>query len=234
MPLTLATIFVVLSVISISVQCVCNHSALDCIRRVKSLSEWKTIGYGIKHTDTVNGREYGYCMHGVPEFADIETNAILKTVSLWYSFDFGHAAIEMIFKYRKQFICVITEGLQDKYRNQYSLVSCHQFLRDTLDLKNGYLRKRSSLYDILLQSNMSDESITYRAVFNGPLKRINDLYVNNPWTVSLIIGGRIDLGHGCLWYAVHLYAQLHHIGFDEVLANISKPIIRFKKARGIE
>ena len=211
----------------------CNHSALDCVRRVKSLIEWKRIGYGIKHTDTITGREYGYCMHGVSEFADIESNAIMETVSFWYGFAYGHAAIEMTFKYREQFIFVISEGLQDKYRHEYSLVSCHQFCGDSLDLNHGYMKGRSLLYDIVLQSNVSGKRMSYRDVFNGPLQRITDLYVCQSWDVSRIIDGTnglksIGLGHGCLWYAAHLYAELHNIAVDKVLANISRPIIRFK------
>ena len=162
------------------------------------------------------------------EFADIEVNAILKSIIFWYNFDYGHAAVEMVFTYKKQFVTVISEGLADQYRPQYSIVSCHQFYGDVLNLEAGYMKERSSLYDILLQSDASGKQMSYRNVFEEHLRRINDLYVCHPWTVSQIIENRIDLGHGCLWYTVHLYALLRGIGVDEVLASISRPIIEFK------
>ena len=226
-------IFCILIDISLPQSVVCNRSAGD-VRHIcmQSLNEWKEVGYGIKHTDTVSGREYGYCMHGVSEFADIQKNAMLNSVALWYGFEFGHAAVEMIFVYNAHFIFVISEGFEDKCRDEHSVVSCHQFYINSLLKKKGYMRGRSSLYRIMLQSNMSEAALSYEDVFNGPIKQVNDLYVQHKWTRSDIMSGQIELNHGCLWYAVHLFAKLTNMEVTEVMANISKPIIRFK--RGIQ
>lgn len=219
--------------ISTSAVSKCRCSQLDCIRLVESLNEWETRQYAIVHTETMLGRKYGYCMHAIPEFSDIQSNAILISIGFWYKFDTpAHAVIEAIFRCNDKFLTAFLEGLygiEDNIDN--GMVSCHQYYGNSSNIGTKYLKGRSNLYRLLHTSEVSGVPITYLDAFDGVIKEINEFYVGNKWIASEIIDGTIKLNHGCLWYAFNLVSKLTNISADELLKNenISKPIICFKK-----
>ena len=177
------------------------------------------------------GREYGYCMHPFPEYTDIESNARSIVVNYWFNFKrpfCGNARIELIFAYRDKFIIVLNEGLEDN--GTYGMVSCCQLFVNSYDDGAKYLKRRSPLYRITKQLNITRRYITsYEEVFNGPIREINDYYVGHKWMPCEIVRGEIELEHASLWYATNLFAKLTGIPASRLI--IEDLIIRIKKKK---
>ena len=171
-------------------------------------------------------------MHAIPEFSDIQSNAILILVGFWYKFDLpSHAVIEAVFRYKDKFLTAFFEGLygiEDNMDN--GMVSCHQYYGNSNDIGTKYLKGRSHLYRLLHKAEVSGVPVNYQDVFDGVIKEINKFYVGNKWEASEIIDGEMKL-NGCLLYAINLFSKLTNISTDDLMKNenISKPIICFKK-----
>ena len=212
----------------------CNHTALDHIRHFKSINEWESQKEGIKHIETIIGRTSKDCMHRMAEFSDIQSNARLFHVAFWYNlepeFVVGNAVVEIVFKYKNKYIIAFIEGFE-------GMVSCNQYCSnpfDASDIRAKYLEsKSSSFYRMMQQSKIIGLSAkSYQEVLNGPIKEINDYFLRHKWKPFQIIRGKIQLNHGCLWYAMNLFSRLSDISVLELLGNqnVSTAIIVAKTA----
>ena len=174
-------------------------------------------------------------MHGLAEFADIESNAKLTSLWFWYRPDFpGHAVIEIIFRYKDKFITAFFEGFRDtEDGTNNGIVSCHKFYSNTSDIGMRYLKNRSPFYCLIHYSEIVGFSMNYKDAFNGAIREINDFYVGNKWAPSEVVNGKIKLNNDCLWYAINLFSKVGNISVDELLANqnITIPIILLKKRK---
>ena len=181
--------------------------------------------------ESILGRSYGYCMHTLPEFRDIESNAMLKFVKFWYNMNVpaGHAVIEIVFQYKDKYIIAFLEGFED---GRLGLVSCRQFYGNHSNVGASYLTKRTANYQLLLNWDVVGDSKTYKDAFKDPIKKMNRVYVNYAYEISEVYGDKIILNNDCLWYACNLFARLVGINVDELLANpnFSKPIIEHQIA----
>ena len=223
-------LLMVVLALHISRSILCNHSILHRIGHIESLEEWEAQKAGVKHFENALGHGYDYCLHGLKEFADIQAHAMLSAVRLWFNGDAGHAVIEIIFTYRDKFVVVISEAFQGTDDNKKrGNIFCHQFYSSLCDAGTRYLQDRSSFYQLMQYSKIIGVSMSYQDAFTGPIKEINDFYVCHKWVASKIIDGKIELNHGCIWYAINLFSRFVGIPVQELLTNenISQPIIQY-------
>ena len=146
-------------------------------------------------------------MHGLPEYTDIQLYAHLIFVRMWYNLEpediVGNAVVEIIFKYNDKYIIAYIEGGREMVQcNQFC---CHPF--DANDVTSKYLMQSSSYYNRMQQSEFND-SRSYKAIFDGPIKEINKYYLRHKWRPFEVIDGKIQLNHGCLWYAMNLFSEI--------------------------
>ena len=196
---------------------------------IKSLDDWELRKYGIVHTETMLGHEYGYCIHASAELVSIQTEAVLHSIGFWYRFERpAHAIIEITFIHGDKFINVLLEGFQEITKK--GSIACHQFCGRSMDVSTAYLKRRSAFYQLLQRTQNIEFAMTYQDAINGPIKQTNEFYVRHEYVRSDIMDDGIKLNHDCLWYAVSIYSKLTGISKQESLTNqnITKPIIGFK------